>query len=64
MASKNAKTHAAGDGSDVPAESVELDGAIVTAAKSTMEAKSFERGYPDTTNSLHMKQAGNVGGRK
>lgn len=53
---KNAKTHAAGDGSDVPAESAELDGAIVTAAKSTMEAESYERGYPLPTNFLGMKQ--------
>ena len=43
---KNAKTHAAGDGSDIPPESVELDGSIVTAAKSTMIGESYEKGYP------------------
>jgi len=56
VAKLNAKTHAAGDGSDVPAESVELDGAIVTAAVSTMEAKSLEMGYDLPTNFLRMHQ--------
>ena len=44
----------AGDGSKVPSESAVLDGEIVTAAKSTMEARSYERGYPDPEGSLHM----------
>lgn len=63
MAKRNT-THAAGDGSDVPAESCELDGAIVTAARSTMEAQSFERGYPLPTNFLGMNQTGRVAAKK
>jgi hypothetical protein len=50
---------AAGDG--CPAESVELSGKIITAAKSTMDARSFERGYPDVEGRLHMRQGGAVG---
>lgn len=48
------------DGGKVPAESVELDGAIVTAAKSTMAGKSYEKGYPVPSDYLHMK---NLGGK-
>jgi hypothetical protein len=46
----------AGDGSNVPSESVELEGGIITAAKSTMEPKSYERGYPTPEGALHMSQ--------
>lgn len=43
------------DGSHVPYESVELDGDIITAAKSTMAAVSFEEGYGEQPGSLHMR---------
>lgn len=53
----------AGDGSNVPAESVELDGAIITAARSTMTAESYEKGYPEPVPApLHMRQTA-VGAR-
>ena len=48
----------AGDGSKVPAESVELEGAIVTAAKSTMAEKSYEKGYPIPAGYTHMSNGG------
>lgn len=48
-----------GDG--CPTESVELSGKIITAAKSTMDARSFEKGYPDVEGRLHMRQGGAVG---
>jgi hypothetical protein len=37
----------AGDGANVPHESVELSGAIVTAAKSLTGHANFERGFPE-----------------
>ncbi len=40
---------------------VKLDGDIVTAAKSTMVAKSYEEGYPIEPSFKHME---NVGGKK
>lgn len=59
MASKKSpsKGKGAGDGSFVPSESVELEGGIITAARSTMVAQSFERGYPEPPERLHMRQA-------
>ena len=48
----------AGDGGKVPAESVELEGAIVTAAKSTMAEHSYEKGYPVPAGYTHMKSGG------
>lgn len=51
-----------GDGSKVPVESVELDGNIITAAKSTMDGKSYERGYPEAEGRLKMDNFGK--GRK
>lgn len=58
MASKKHSTKGAGgDGSKVPSESVELDGGIVTAARSTMAAQSFEKGYSEPPERLHMRQA-------
>lgn len=50
-----------GEALKVPAESVELEGGIITAAKSTMEPKSYEKGYPEPPGRLHMK---NWGGAK
>jgi hypothetical protein len=50
-----------GDGSKVPSESVELEGAIITAARSTMVAESFERGYGEPPERLKMRQAGAIG---
>ena len=44
------------DGSEVPRESAELDGKIITAAKSTMIAESYEKGYPLPPGALHMDQ--------
>ena len=44
-----------------PSESVELDGKIITAAKSTMAAHSFEKGYPEVPGRLRMS---NIGGKK
>lgn len=41
---------------EVPKESAELDGKIITAAKSTMVAESYEKGYPLPAGALHMKQ--------
>lgn len=49
----------AGDG--VPKQSVELPGKIITAAKSTMAEKSYEKGYPDVEGRLKMR---NISGRK
>lgn len=46
----------------VPSESVELEGKIVTAAKSTMADENYERGYPEPESYLHMENLG--GGRK
>ena len=48
----------AGDGSKVPHESALLEGEIVTAAKASMEAKSYEHGYPEPEGYLHMKNGG------
>lgn len=56
MAKKSTKG-GAGDGSKVPSESAELDGAIITAAQSTMVAKSYAEGYPEPPERLHMRQA-------
>lgn len=56
MASKK-HSKGGGDGSNVPSESCELEGAIVTAAQSTMEAKSYKEGYPEPPERLHMRQA-------
>ena len=50
------KTKAPGDGSDIPSSNAILDGEIATAAKSTMEAESYERGYPPKPGALHMRQ--------
>lgn len=47
-----------GDGSKVPTESTELPGKIITAAKSTMDAKSYEKGYPGAEGALHMQNFG------
>jgi hypothetical protein len=58
------KTHSAGDGSDVPSESVELEGAIVTAAKSTMEALDQSSGYSRPNMFLGMNQIQKVGGKR
>jgi len=62
---KNSK--GAGDGSDCPIESVELDGGIISAAKSTFAGGNegnFERGFPEPAmrgwERLHME---NLGGR-
>lgn len=63
MASKKHSGKGAGDGSNVPSESVELDGNIITAAQSTMDAKSFEEGYPKAPGALSMNQ-GNRGTHK
>jgi hypothetical protein len=41
---------------EVPRESVELDGKIITAAKSTMVAEDYMEGYPLPEPRLHMKQ--------
>lgn len=41
---------------EVPNESVELEGKIITAAKSTMVAESYEKGYPIPKTSIHMDQ--------
>jgi len=57
------KTKAAGDGSDLPSSNAVLDGEIATAAVSTMEARSFERGYPSKPGALSMNQ-GNRGTHK
>jgi hypothetical protein len=57
MATKENK-HAA-DG--CPTESVELDGKIISAAKSTFAEHSFERGYPEKQERLRMK---NIGGKE
>ena len=57
MAHKKSSKGAAGDGSKVPAESVELEGSIITAARSTMVAQSYEDGYPEVPGRLHMRQA-------
>ena len=54
MAKKEGKSAADG----CPPESVELPGKIITAAKSTMEAKSFEKGYPEAEGRLHMRPYG------
>ena len=43
------------DGSHVPYESVELDGNIITAARSTMVPESFEEGYGEQPGRLHMR---------
>ena len=43
-------------GTTVPNESVELEGNIITAAKSTMVAESYEKGYPVPKTSIHMDQ--------
>lgn len=59
MAGKNKENKKAADG--CPAQSVELPGKIITAAKSTMAEKSFEHGYPDVEGRLHMRQGGAVG---
>jgi hypothetical protein len=45
-----------GESQGVPKESVELDGKIITAAKSTMIAESYEKGYPLPSGALHMDQ--------
>lgn len=58
MAKKATEKHAA-DG--CPPQSTELDGKIITAATSTMAARSFEKGYPDVPGRLRME---NIGGRK
>lgn len=39
-----------------PPESAELEGKIITAAKSTMVAESYEKGYPLPKGALHMDQ--------
>ena len=44
-----------------PAQSVELPGKIITAAKSTMAEHSYEKGYPELKDRLKMQ---NVGGKK
>jgi hypothetical protein len=44
-----------------PDQSVELPGKIISAAKSTFDEKSFEKGYPELRERLKMD---NVGGRK
>ena len=49
----------AGDG--CPKESVELSGKIITAAVSTMDARSLEKGYSEVEGRLHMRQGGAVG---
>jgi hypothetical protein len=54
----------AGDGSNVPTESVELDGDIITAAQSTMDARSYEEGYPRYPEALSMNQTQNVGRKR
>lgn len=45
-----------GESQGVPKESVELEGKIITAAKSTMVAESYEKGYPLPAGALHMDQ--------
>jgi hypothetical protein len=64
MAKKYGKGGGAGDGSKVPAESAELDGNIITAAKSTMEQCNYEEGYPLPSMFLHMSnKIGRAGGK-
>lgn len=41
---------------EVPRESVELEGKIISAAKSTFVAESYEKGYPLPPGGLHMDQ--------
>lgn len=53
MAKHNKNT---GDSEGVPKESVELEGKIISAAKSTFVAESYEKGYPLPPGSLHMDQ--------
>lgn len=58
MARKTEKRSTGGDsGAKVPSESAEL-GEIVTAARSTMEAKSYESGYPEPPLYLHARNGG------
>lgn len=44
-----------------PSESVELPGKIITAARSTMAAESYEKGYPEFPERIRMK---NIGGKE
>lgn len=53
---------AGGDGSHIPAESVKLDGDIITASKACMTGHSYEKGYPHPDGYLHMDNL--AGGRK
>ena len=59
MAKEKKDSKHAADG--CPAQSVELPGKIISAAKSTFDEKSFEKGYPDVPGRLHMRQGGAVG---
>lgn len=53
MAKHNKNT---GEGEGVPKESVELEGKIISAAKSTFVAESYIKGYPLPPEAIHMDQ--------
>jgi hypothetical protein len=52
------------DGSECPPSSARLPGGIETAARSTMEAESYELGYPEKRESIHMNQTQRVASKR
>ena len=60
---KKERGHAS-DGSEAPSSSAVLPGGINTAARSTMEAESYERGYPEKREHISMNQIQKTGGKR